>query len=129
MGLRRLLGGGPEALHPSVLALAAVAILGSIVSGSYTAAMSRSAAGPARLSIQGALSVAARTADHGLVHTARDAFTTAMSTSFIAAACSVLGGVVLALLRAGQPGRADLAPASVVREPVTAGSGAAGPAH
>ena len=37
-----------------------MAILASILSSSYTAAMPASAAAPARLSIQGALSMAAR---------------------------------------------------------------------
>ena len=65
--------------------------------------------------------MAARTADIGLVQQARDAFTTAMSTSFIAAACSVLGGVALAVLLLRDPGPGP-APAGQAPEIIAAGT-------
>ncbi|MFI9815356.1 MFS transporter [Saccharothrix variisporea] len=75
-----------------------VAILGSVLSGAYSAAMPESAPEGAHRSIQDAFAVAAATGDAGLVSTARDAFTTAMSVSFVAAAVGALAGAVLSLV-------------------------------
>lgn len=75
-----------------------VAILGSILSSSFSSTMPDTAPEQAHRSIQDAFDVAARTGDPGLVDIARDAFTTAMSVSFIAAACGAVAGVVLSLI-------------------------------
>lgn len=75
-----------------------VAILGSVLSGAYTAAMPESAPEAARRSIQDAFAVAAATGDAGLATTARDAFTSAMSISFVAAAIGAFAGAVLSLV-------------------------------
>ncbi|WP_433196975.1 hypothetical protein ACQP1G_45760 [Nocardia sp. CA-107356] len=74
-----------------------IAVLGSILSSSFTAAMPDSAPAVARQSIGDALAVAAQTGDSALVAMARDAFATAMSASFIAGAAGVVAAAVLAL--------------------------------
>ncbi|MFB4288982.1 MFS transporter [Nonomuraea sp. ATR24] len=73
-----------------------VAALGSVLAGTFTATMPESAPEQARRSIGDALAVAARTGDGGLVDTAREAFTGAMSLSFVAGACGALAAAVLA---------------------------------
>ncbi|MEU4572327.1 MFS transporter [Nonomuraea sp. NPDC023979] len=73
-----------------------VAALGSVLAGTFTATMPESAPEQARRSIGDALVVAARTGDGGLVDTAREAFTGAMSLSFVAGACGALAAAVLA---------------------------------
>ncbi|GAA0358676.1 MFS transporter [Actinoallomurus spadix] len=75
-----------------------VAILGSVLSGTFTRAMPATAPEQARHSIGEALALAARTGDAGLARTAHDAFTTAMSTTFLVGAGGVLAAAVLALL-------------------------------
>ncbi|MFQ6397007.1 MFS transporter [Nocardia sp. KC 131] len=74
-----------------------IAVLGSVLSSTFTAAMPESAPETARRSIGDALAVAAGTGDSALVTTARDAFATAMSASFIAGGAGVLAAAVLAL--------------------------------
>ncbi|GAA4618659.1 MFS transporter [Actinoallomurus liliacearum] len=74
-----------------------VAILGSVLSGTFTRTMPTTAPDRARHSIGEALALAARTGDAGLARTARDAFTTAMSTTFLVGAAGVLAAAVLAL--------------------------------
>ncbi|MGI5165771.1 MFS transporter [Spirillospora sp. CA-253888] len=75
-----------------------VAVLGSVMAASFTDTMPDSAAGRARESVQDALAVAAATGDGGLAATAREAFTTAMTTGFLAGACGVVAAAVLALV-------------------------------
>lgn len=56
-----------------------VAVLGSVLSAAYTAAMPADVAAPARDSLGDALRVAAQTGDAGLATLAREAFVQAMS--------------------------------------------------
>ncbi|WP_412541336.1 MFS transporter [Longispora sp. K20-0274] len=78
-----------------------VAILGAVLSSTYSGAMPDSAPEAARRSITEAL------ADPGLAATAREAFTGAMSASFLVGAVGVLAAAVLALVlmrdKAGVP--------------------------
>ncbi|WP_406234770.1 MFS transporter [Nocardia sp. NBC_01009] len=74
-----------------------IAVLGSILSSTFTEAMPDSAPEAARRSIGDALAVATSTGDNALVTTAREAFATAMSASFIAGAAGVLAAAVVAL--------------------------------
>lgn len=71
-----------------------VAVLGAIVTSNYTGAMPASAPEAARRSIGDALALG----DSGLAGVARDAFTGAMSTSFVIGAIGVLAAAVLALV-------------------------------
>ncbi|MFI6855541.1 hypothetical protein [Streptomyces sp. NPDC050416] len=71
-----------------------IAILGSLLSGGYTAEMPAGAPGQARESIGGALAVSG--GDWGLVRTAREAFTASMSTTFTISAIGVLAAAVVA---------------------------------
>ncbi|MET8424764.1 MFS transporter [Nocardia sp. NPDC004860] len=82
-----------------------VAVLGSLVSSVFAHKMPESAPAAAWHSLGDALAIAARTGDHGLAHTARDAFAGAMSVSFGVSALGVLAAAVLALgvLRGRQP--------------------------
>ncbi|WP_283136761.1 MFS transporter [Rhizohabitans arisaemae] len=73
-----------------------VAILGSILAGGYTAAMPVTATDEARRSLGEALATA--NGDAGLAATAREAFTSAMSTVFIAGASGVVAAAVLVLV-------------------------------
>jgi MFS family permease len=74
-----------------------IAVIGSVLSSTFTGAMPASAPETARRSIGDALAVAASTGDSALVTTARDAFATAMSAGFIAGGAGVLAAAVLAL--------------------------------
>lgn len=74
-----------------------VAALGAVLSSTYTSEMPAGAPGAARHAISDALAAAARTGDVELAAAAREAFTAAMSTSFLVGACGVLGAAVLAL--------------------------------
>ncbi|MFI6289762.1 MFS transporter [Streptomyces sp. NPDC051018] len=69
-----------------------VAILGAVLSSTYTGAMPDSAPEAARESVSVAL------LDPALADGARNAFTSAMSTSFVAGAAGVIAAAVLALL-------------------------------
>ncbi|MGC0423314.1 MFS transporter [Embleya sp. AB8] len=75
-----------------------VAVLGSILSGTYTGAMPNSAPEQARQSVADALTLADATHNHQLLDTAREAFTSAMSASFWAGAAGVLAAAALALI-------------------------------
>ncbi|WP_378735163.1 MFS transporter [Nocardia brasiliensis] len=75
-----------------------IAVLGSILSSSFTGNMPDSAPAIARTSIGDALALAARTGDTELVAAAREAFTTAMSTSFLAGGAGILAGAIVALI-------------------------------
>ncbi|MFI9507454.1 DHA2 family efflux MFS transporter permease subunit [Nocardia sp. NPDC052566] len=74
-----------------------IAVLGSILSSTFTGAMPDSAPEAARNSIGDALAVAASTGDSALIGTAREAFSTAMSASFLAGAAGIFAAAVLAL--------------------------------
>lgn len=75
-----------------------IAVLGSILSSTFTGNMPDSAPEIARTSIGDALALAARTGDTELVAVAREAFTTAMSTSFLAGGTGILAGAIVALI-------------------------------
>ncbi|QBS42189.1 MFS transporter [Nocardia sp. CS682] len=75
-----------------------IAVLGSILSSTYTSSMPDSAPEAARHSIGDALALAARTGDTALFGTAREAFTDAMSVSFVAGGVGILAGAVVALV-------------------------------
>ncbi|PXX65639.1 EmrB/QacA subfamily drug resistance transporter [Nocardia tenerifensis] len=72
-----------------------IAVLGSVLSSAYTGAMPDSAPAAARQSIGDALALAS--GDTGLVATAREAFSTAMSVSFLAGGAGILAGALVAL--------------------------------
>ncbi|GIH93750.1 MFS transporter [Planobispora siamensis] len=71
-----------------------IAVLGSVLSGAYTAAMPATAPEAARRSIGDALSLG----DAGLAQAAREAFTGAMSSAFVISAAGVVAAAVLALV-------------------------------
>ncbi|MEV5310706.1 MFS transporter [Streptomyces sp. NPDC052610] len=73
-----------------------IAILGSLLTSSYTAEMPSDAPEQAKESIAGALAVAGP--DSGLLHAAREAFTTSMSTTFTLSAIGVLAAAIVATL-------------------------------
>jgi DHA2 family multidrug resistance protein-like MFS transporter len=75
-----------------------VAILGAVLASRYTATMPDSVPERGRESISDALTIAGTTGDSGLAAAAREAFTSAMSTTFIAAACAVLVAAALSLM-------------------------------
>jgi MFS family permease len=72
-----------------------VAVLGSVLTAAYTAAMPRDVTGPARHSIGDALRIAAATGDGNLARLAKNAFVDAMST---AAVVGVVGGIAAAIV-------------------------------
>ncbi|MFF4188272.1 MFS transporter [Streptomyces sp. NPDC001691] len=73
-----------------------VAILGAVLSSTFTRHMPADAPQTARHSIGDALAVSAQTKDSGLLDAARSAFTDAMSATFLVGAASVVGAAVLA---------------------------------
>ncbi|TQE25300.1 MFS transporter [Streptomyces ipomoeae] len=75
-----------------------VAVLGAILSSTFTGNMPADAPGAAAHSMGDALAVATATGDDALLAAAYDAFTSAMSASFLAGAAGVVGAAVLALL-------------------------------
>lgn len=102
------LGGGPDARVPRAGAALGVAILGAVLAGSYTGHMPDTVAEHAREAISDALAVARATGDGALAAAARSAFTVAMSTTFVAGACAVLGAAAPALvLMRERAGRAE----------------------
>ncbi|MFJ8020499.1 MFS transporter [Streptomyces sp. NPDC096311] len=86
-----------------------VAVLGAVLSSTFTGHMPATAPAAARHSIGDALAVAARTGDTSLLASAHDAFTSAMSASFLAGGAGVLVAAVLAvfLMRDGRPAGAS----------------------
>ena len=97
-----------------------VAVLGTVLTTTYSVAMPESAPGVARRSIGDALGAAAATGDAGLADTARTAFVHAMSTTSLV---GVVGGIAAAVLAAvvlrpepkpsaGEPAPAEAATAS-----------------
>ncbi|HUR03219.1 MAG TPA: MFS transporter [Nonomuraea sp.] len=91
-----------------------VAVLGTVLSAGYTAAMPATAAETARRSIADGLATARLTGDATLAQAAREAFTTAMSSAFAISAAGVLAAAVLALivLRGGKEAEAPRPAAS-----------------
>jgi DHA2 family multidrug resistance protein-like MFS transporter len=87
-----------------------IAVLGSVLSNSFTTSMPASVPDQARHSISDALKV------DGLADTAREAFTSAMSTTFVVSAAGVLAAAVLAFFV-----MRDREPAPVEEELVGAG--------
>ncbi|MFE2168051.1 MFS transporter [Streptomyces sp. NPDC059447] len=75
-----------------------VAVLGAILSSTYTSEMPGGAPEAARHSVAEALAAAAGTGDEGLATAAREAYTTAMSDTFLVGACGVVAAAVLALV-------------------------------
>ncbi|MFD4632312.1 MFS transporter [Streptomyces sp. NPDC058284] len=97
-----------------------VAVLGTVLSSTYTDAMPASAPAGAGHSVPDALALAATTGDSALATAAREAFTEAMSASFWAGAAGVLAAAVLALvlIRDGGKGAAgEQAPADTEQPP------------
>ncbi|MFI9509014.1 MFS transporter [Nocardia sp. NPDC052566] len=74
-----------------------VAILGSILSSRFSRGLPESAPEQARHSIGDALATAARTGDSALADTARHAFATAMSGSFLTGTAGIAAAAILAL--------------------------------
>ncbi|MGW2744880.1 MFS transporter [Streptomyces sp. NPDC001450] len=85
-----------------------IAILGSLLSSGYTDRMPADAPAQARESIAGAVAAA----HPGLLGTAREAFTSSMSTTFALSALGVLAAAVLAavVMRDGEPERVGETP-------------------
>jgi EmrB/QacA subfamily drug resistance transporter len=73
-----------------------IAILGSMLAGGYTRHLPAGAPAQAKASIAGAL--AAAHGDSSLIHNARQAFTSSMSTTFTVSAIGVLAAAALATL-------------------------------
>ncbi|MFI6154119.1 MFS transporter [Kitasatospora sp. NPDC051170] len=97
-----------------------VAILGTVLSSTYTDGMPTDTPSAARHSITDALALASTNADHGLVTAARDAFNTATSTTFTAGGIAVLAAAALTLvLMKGGPKapEAEAADADAAAEP------------
>ncbi|MFI8454342.1 MFS transporter [Kitasatospora sp. NPDC085464] len=85
-----------------------VAVLGTVLSSTYTGAMPDAAPAAARHDITGALAVAGSTGDTGLAAVAREAFNTATSTTFTAGGIAVVAAAALTLvLMRGGSGAAD----------------------
>lgn len=100
-----------------------IAVLGSVLAGTYTAAMPATAPEAARRSIADALTTAGRNGDTGLGQAAREAFTTAMSAAFMISAAGVLAAALLALIvMRPRPTRPPLPDHHQTPEPVLAPS-------
>ncbi|WP_194816560.1 MFS transporter [Nocardia sp. XZ_19_385] len=74
-----------------------IAVLGSILSTGFTNAMPDDAPEAARHSIGDAFAVAAATGDSTLINTAREAFATGMTASFLVGGVGVLAAAIVAL--------------------------------
>jgi EmrB/QacA subfamily drug resistance transporter len=74
-----------------------VAVLGSVLSAAYTAAMPSGVTGPARESIGDAMRVAGETGDAGLAAVAREAFVQAMSVTSVVGVVGSVAAVVVAV--------------------------------
>jgi MFS transporter, DHA2 family, multidrug resistance protein len=75
-----------------------VAVLGTVLSSTFTSHMPAALPAAARHSVSAALQLAASTGDTALAATARSAFTQAMSASFLVGAVGVLIAAALALV-------------------------------
>ncbi|MFJ9693223.1 MFS transporter [Kitasatospora sp. NPDC101183] len=99
-----------------------VAVLGTVLSSTYTSRMPADAPDGARHSITDALALASANGDGGMLAAARDAFNTATSTTFTAGGVAVLAAaaLTLALMKGGpkagpgvtEPAEADAEPAA-----------------
>ncbi|WP_079143988.1 MFS transporter, partial [Streptomyces luteocolor] len=92
-----------------------VAVLGTVLSGTYTGAMPDSAPARASHSVSDALALAASSGDTALATAAREAFTEAMSATFWAGAAGVLAAAALAIILIRDP----KTPASTTPAPTT----------
>ncbi|WP_431954929.1 MFS transporter [Nocardia lijiangensis] len=95
-----------------------VAVLGAILSSTYSDAMPADAPESGRESISDALTISAATGDTGLAEAARAAFTSGMSTTFVVAACSVLAAAALSLVLLREPKADPDAPVTEADEAV-----------
>ncbi|MEV7597517.1 MFS transporter [Kitasatospora sp. NPDC089797] len=75
-----------------------VAILGTVLSSTYTGAMPADAPAPARHAVTDALALSAGNGDGTLARAAREAFNTATSTTFTVGGIAVLAAAVLTLV-------------------------------
>ncbi|MER6300826.1 MFS transporter [Kitasatospora sp. NPDC001539] len=75
-----------------------VAVLGTVLSSTYTGAMPSGAPAPARHAVTDALALSAATGDGALANAAREAFNTATSTTFTAGGAAVLAAAALTLV-------------------------------
>ncbi|MFG2841569.1 MFS transporter [Kitasatospora sp. NPDC048296] len=75
-----------------------VAVLGTVLSSTYTGSMPAGAPAPARHAVTDALALSASTGDGALANAAREAFNTATSTTFTAGGVAVLAAAVLTLV-------------------------------
>ncbi|MEN3609825.1 MFS transporter [Plantactinospora sp. ZYX-F-223] len=96
-----------------------VAVLGSVLTAAYRAAVPAEVTGPARESIGDALRIATATGDDTLARLARDAFVEAMSSTAIV---GVVGGIAAAVVAALviRPKATPPAPPAAEREPIVA---------
>ncbi|MEE1784855.1 MFS transporter [Streptomyces sp. SP17BM10] len=105
-----------------------IAILGSLLSSGFASRMPTGLPDEAKHSIAGAL--AAAKGDAGLVHTAREAFTSAMSTTFTISAIGVLAAALVAtLVMRGRPVGAETVAEAPAAEQGSAADAVAGRAE
>ncbi|MFE6049597.1 MFS transporter [Kitasatospora sp. NPDC056446] len=102
-----------------------VAVLGTVLSGTYTGAMPAGAPEAARHDITGALALAGSGGDGGLVTAAREAFNTATSTTFTVGGVAVLAAAALTLVLMRDGGGAKAAGSGAPVEPAAGAAGAA----
>ncbi|MED7954713.1 MFS transporter [Streptomyces sp. BE303] len=91
-----------------------IAILGSMLAGGYADRMPKGSSEQAKQSIVGALAEAK--GDAGLAHAAREAFTSAMSTTFTVSAVGVLAAALVATIVMRDKKTAEQAPAEDAAE-------------
>ena len=99
-----------------------VAILGTVLSSTYTGSMPADAPASARHAITDALALSAGSGDTGLARAAREAFNTATSTTFTVSGIAVLAAAVLTLvlMRDTAAAQAPAEPAEAVEPAVEA---------
>ena len=98
-----------------------IAVLGSILTTAYRAAMPPGTTGPAGDSLGDALGVAAATGDAGLAEAARDAFVDAIAvTSLVGVAGGITAAILAAAVLRPKPATATAAPGPSPTEPETA---------
>lgn len=98
-----------------------VAVLGAVLSSTYSSGMPASAPAAARESIGDGLAVAARTKDTGLLDSVLDAFTGAVSSSFTVGAAGVVGAALLALFLMKGAGKGEAPPVAEEKAPEVVG--------
>ncbi|MFI9319619.1 MFS transporter [Kitasatospora aureofaciens] len=99
-----------------------VAVLGTVLSSTYTGSMPADAPASARHAITDALALSAGSGDTGLARAAREAFNTATSTTFTVSGIAVLAAAVLTLvlMRGTAAAQAPAEPAEAVEPAVEA---------